>query len=343
MNKTLHILALGTALLMGASLKAEPAPYAPGLDSIKISDSERPAKGVVWYPAAKGSKTKRVQSNGVWNGEEAATGAVPADGRFPLVMLSHGMYGNHRNQNWLASDLAEQGFIVVAIDHPGTSTFARDPDQARALWERPKDISRAITHMLERSEFAAQIDPERIYMAGHSLGGWTAVMLAGGRFDPARFDAHCEGGARNVACGVLEGWQVAKSEEDRLIIAQDYSDDRIKAFALLDLGGTQTFSEDSLGRISAPMLIIGAPLAGTSIELDVESRALAAALTGADPRYIEPAGFTHFDFMGVCTEKGLAILKEEEPDDAIVCMNGTEARRAKHAMVVQEVRAFFSE
>lgn len=342
MKKTLHIAALGTAIFAGSLLHAETERFAPGLTAFSIADQDRPIEGVIWYPAPLESQTKRVQFNAVWAGENAAEGAETAQGRFPLVILSHGMYGNHRNQNWLASELAEQGYIAVALDHPGTSTFSRDADHARMLWERPKDISRTITHMLNTSEHAEHIDPDRIFMAGHSLGGWTAIMLAGGRFDADRFDDHCQGGARNIACGVLERWNVAKSAEDRTTIAQDYSDERIKAFAVLDLGGTQSFDAGSLGAITTPMLIMGAPLSGSGIELDVESRALAASLTSSDARYVEPADFSHFDFMGLCTEKGLAILKEEEPADAIVCQNGTDARRAKHAMIVSQITQMFA-
>lgn len=341
MNKTLQIAVLGSALLTASLITAEAGDYAPGLKDLSIASDSRPLNGVVWYPAASGAALSHVQSNPVWAGEDAAVNADVAEGRFPLVVLSHGMYGNYRNQNWLASELAASGYIVVAIDHPGTSTFLRDPDQARKLWDRPQDISRAITYMTQAHDLARQIDPDRIYMAGHSLGGWTAIMLAGGRFDAEGFDDHCQGNMRGIACDALDRWNVAKSKEDRRIIAQDYSDDRIKAFAVLDLGGTQSFDAASLGAIEAPMLVIGAPMSGSDIDLDVESRALAAALINSDVTYMEPVGTAHFDMMGVCTERGLAILKEEEPDDAIVCLGGTDARKQKHQMFADAIKTTF--
>lgn len=46
--------------------------------------------------------------------------------------------------NWLAPELAQQGYIVAAPDHPGTTTFNKDADQAAKLWERPHDLSRVI-------------------------------------------------------------------------------------------------------------------------------------------------------------------------------------------------------
>ena len=188
---------------------------------------------------------------------------------------------------------------------------------------------------------AGQIDPDRIFMAGHSLGGFTAVALAGGRFDPVAFDAFCAGAPDDLACGILSAWDVAKTKDDRIAIAQDLSDDRIKAVAVFDLGGAQTFSADSLGAVDTPMLVYAAPVTNSGLDLDVESRALAAALPAELTTYVEPTGLAHFDFLGACTEQGLAILTEEEPNDAFVCENGREPRQAHHAQIAAQVLSFF--
>lgn len=259
-------------------------------------------------------------------------------GVFPLVVFSHGMFGNARNQAWLAEQLVAQGYAVAAIDHPGTSTFNRDADHQRALWNRPLDISRLIDHLTDDP----RIDAQHIYMAGHSLGGFTAVALAGGQFNPDGFDAFCNRMPDDLVCGIFDRWNVAKTPKDRIAMAQDLSDDRIRAFAVFDLGGTQTFSADSLGAIESPMLVYGAPVDLEGLNLDVESRALVAALPAAVTTYLEPESLAHFDFLGVCTESSLAILKEEEPDDVFVCQNGREARRAEHVQIANEVAAFFA-
>jgi hypothetical protein len=45
--------------------------------------------------------------------------------------------------------------------------------------------------------------------------------------------------------------------------------------------------------------------------------------------------------MGQCTENGLAILTEEEPDDVYVCEKGTDERAGKHTQIAREVMSFF--
>ncbi|MCK0148998.1 alpha/beta fold hydrolase [Marivita sp. S6314] len=342
MTHNTHITALIAAMLASTALSAEP--FGTGMTPLEIRDTEgtRHLDGFVWYPTGAHEATERAHGNAVWEAIRVAPYAEPVDGTYPLVVLSHGMYGNSRNQAWLAEQLVADGFIVAAIDHPGTSTFQRDPDHAREMWERPRDITRTIDHLLDASDLAPLIDDARIYMAGHSLGGFTAVALAGGRFDADGFDAFCDSAPDDLACGILDRWNVAKTPEDRVTIAQDLSDDRISAIAVFDLGGAQTFSADSLGAVRTPMLVYGAPVANSGLDLDVESRALVAALPADLTTYVEPATLAHFDFLGQCTENGLAILKDEEPDDAFVCDNGRAARAAHHAKIAEQVSAFFN-
>jgi predicted dienelactone hydrolase len=342
MKYTLPITTLTALAISTASVLADG--YQTGMTELGVRDTngDRHINGIIWYPTDKIDGAVRAQGNAVWKPIKVHPNAEPATGKHPLVVLSHGMYGNHRNQAWLASLLTQQGYVVAAVDHPGTSTFNRDANHARELWKRPIDISRTIDHILENPTYSQHIDAENIFMAGHSLGGFTAVALAGGRFDPVKFDTFCATADADIACGVINKWQVAKTDADRASMAADLSDNRIKGFAVFDLGGTQSFSTNSLGAIEKPMLVLGAPKNVHGLNLDVESRALVSALPTASTEYLEPADMTHFDFMGQCTDKGLAILKEEEPDDVYVCENGTDARATKHVKIAELVMNFFA-
>lgn len=337
MTQTPMIAAAALAAMSFSSAHATEV-YQTGLVELRIADEARPLEGYLWYPTQVEGGSVRAHGNQVWEAIRVIPGAPAVDGARPLVVLSHGMYGNARNQAWLAAELTAAGYIVAAIDHPGTSTFQRDPDDARELWERPHDISRTIDHLLAQGD--VQVDPDRIYMAGHSLGGLTAVMLAGAGYDPERIDGFCADGLDDLVCGILAMWDVAQSPEDRVEIAGDWSDPRLAGIAVFDLGGTPAFSPESIAAIDTPMLVFGAPIANSGLNLDVESRALVALLPEGT-RYLEPETLAHFDFLGVCTPQGLEILQEEEPDDAFVCEDGTDARRAEHAMIAGEVIAFF--
>lgn len=320
--------------------------YQTGLTDLEIKDAstERNLEGYVWYPTDQAAELTTHHGNPVWAGIQAIEDADIASGRFPLVVLSHGMYGNAMNQSWLASRLAQQGYVVAAVSHHGTSTWARDADDARQLWERPRDVSRVIDHLLSSSDLSSSIDADRIFMAGHSLGGFTAIALAGGRYDGDSFNDFCVKHPGELVCGIFANWHVAQTPEDLGEMSADLSDVRIKGIAVFDLGGTQTFSTQSLAQIKTPLLVVGAPenILGSGLDLDVESRALIAALPKSNVSYLEPAGLAHFDFLGECTPQAVEILKEEEPEDVYVCIDGGMERRALHGMIAKTVTQFFA-
>ena len=340
MKNILHIAALGLCL---AASNAAASDVETGLAALAVSDdrADRPLEGFVWYPTAQTAGAQTHHGNPVWQGITAIADAPPMPGKRPLVVLSHGMYGNAMNQSWLADGLVDAGFIVAAVHHPGTSTWMRDADHARMLWDRPRDISRLIDHMLADPALAAHVDADQIFMAGHSLGGFTAVALAGGRFDGAAYRAKCDSAIGEMVCGIFDRWDVAQTPEDVAQMEQDLSDPRIKGFAVFDLGGTQSFSDASLAAIDTPMLVIGAPIANSGLELDIESRALVQMLPAASTRYLEPEDLSHFDFLGVCTPRAVDILASEEPGDEVICQDGGAARQEDHAMSLQDVVASF--
>lgn len=116
-----------------------------------------------------------------------------ADGKFPLILFSHGNGGMRmQNASW-CEHLASHGYIVVAPDHTGNCsvTFINgellifdDSKEARerSADDRPKDLSFLIDQMDlmnkgNDSRFLGKVDVERIGAAGHSFGGFTCTWL----------------------------------------------------------------------------------------------------------------------------------------------------------------------
>jgi predicted dienelactone hydrolase len=147
--------------------------YQTGLAHLRVEGTTRDLEGFVWYATEDDTAPAEHHSNAVWQGIEAIADARPAAGAFPLVVLSHGMSGNAMSQSWLAADLARQGFVVAAANHRGTSTWSRDPDDSRQLWERPKDISRTTTPCSPRTGSARMSIP--------AASTWQGIPSAGRR------------------------------------------------------------------------------------------------------------------------------------------------------------------
>ncbi|MFJ2224393.1 alpha/beta hydrolase [Streptomyces anulatus] len=145
-------------------------------------------------------------------GTHARTAARPAPGRFPLVLLSPGFGTPRATLTGLAEELASRGYVVATADHPYESTGTQlpdgrvltcaacdkvdaQPDQA-ARREVLADVSAGraddFSFLLDRLtgpdpawRHSRTIDPRRVGMAGHSIGGNAAssTMAADRRVD----------------------------------------------------------------------------------------------------------------------------------------------------------------
>jgi len=130
-----------------------------------------------------------------------------SEGPWPLIVFSHGFGGCAKQSKFLTEYLAEHGYIVIAPDHAdadcrrGTSgnlgARLQEMRAGRASWpERPfrqpetwtdkteadrrDDVLFAVSSMFDDRKYASFIDKDKIGIMGHSLGGYTALGLAGG-------------------------------------------------------------------------------------------------------------------------------------------------------------------
>ena len=300
---TLGLLSLGIAPVRAETYNAGVAEF-----TATHPDGSRNLNGHVWYPTHHEGAEDIVQDSKVWRTISGHRDAPVAAGAHPVVLMSHGMYGNALNQAWLAQELARAGVVSVLPNHPGTTTFDRDPEAARHLWLRATDLGVSLDAVIADARFGDHLDVSRVAAAGHSLGGYTVMAAAG---------AHT-------------------------LLQSDRSDSRLKTVMTFDLGGTQIFEPDSLGRVAIPVLVLGSGRQDMLIQ-DVESRALVAALPAGQVTHIELVEAGHFDFMGECIEGGYDILAREEPGDEMVCIHGTKHRAAQHrrisAIVIAHLRA----
>jgi pimeloyl-ACP methyl ester carboxylesterase len=104
-----------------------------------------------------------------------AAGAGP----HPVVILLHGFPGNERNLD-LAQDMRRAGWDVLYFNYrgswgtPGDFSFAHsiEDTQAAIAYLRKPDMAKSL-----------RLDPQRIVLIGHSMGGFMAVEAAA--TDPA--------------------------------------------------------------------------------------------------------------------------------------------------------------
>ncbi|MDG4823068.1 alpha/beta hydrolase [Asanoa sp. WMMD1127] len=153
----------------GGAAADAPGRYAVGLRILALARGpDRPLPTLVWYPAA------------------ARTGAVTrdaafAEGRFPLVVFSHGLQSRPEDHVQLTTRWAAAGFVVIAPAYPHTKKNA--PGYTRAdLVNQPADAW-AVVQAVSRLDtnpgdpFAGHLDTGDVVAAGHSGGAYTAAAM----------------------------------------------------------------------------------------------------------------------------------------------------------------------
>jgi predicted dienelactone hydrolase len=103
-----------------------------------------------------------------------------ANGKFPLVLVTHGGGGSHLLYRVVAQHLAENGYIVAMPEHHGNNRNDNSLEgQNINLTFRTRHIRLVIDTLLSDLELTAYIDSRQIFMIGHSMGGCTALAVAG--------------------------------------------------------------------------------------------------------------------------------------------------------------------
>lgn len=126
----------------------------------------------------------------VWTPPPAIRGARP------LVIFSHGYGGCAGQSRFLTAGLAQHGYVVVAPNHNDArcdggnrrdaSRRPEEPFRAPEQWsdntydDRRDDVRAIVKALSDSGPLRRRIDFSRIALAGHSLGGYTVMGLAGG-------------------------------------------------------------------------------------------------------------------------------------------------------------------
>lgn len=122
-------------------------------------------------------------------------------GPMPVVIVSHGAGGSRDGLAYLGRHWASHGYAVVHLQHAGSDAEVwRGLSQAAAMQairravadpqaaiDRLQDVRFAVDRLLAQPlDLAGRryaVDPQRVAVAGHSFGAFTALAAAGVTFD----------------------------------------------------------------------------------------------------------------------------------------------------------------
>ncbi len=226
-----------------------------------LGEEERTLRVRFWYPSdgAEGKAAEYTHEITVGGNEaigvdfsgQAINNAIAKEGKFPLVVMSHGFGGWAEHYSNLGEHIASRGYVVASIDHadervtgaPSFLTSFSNVLQNRSLDQR-QIIAKIISNANSASiGYAAAIDTDKIGLIGYSMGGFGAIRTAGAPYD---YSAESLGNLPEAAQQSIKDGTQETAPISALI-------------AIAPWGGTadnRSWNSDALSKITVPSLFI---------------------------------------------------------------------------------------
>ncbi|MEO0863096.1 MAG: dienelactone hydrolase [Pseudomonadota bacterium] len=235
-----------------------------GVDGTTVPLYDRPLTLEIWYPAADGTPPGGTYTARLRDGEtevtltgQAARNAAPAaQGRFPLIVVSHGYPGNRFLMSHFGENLASKGYVVVAIDHTD-STYADQAAFGSTLLHRPLDQAFVVDHMAALSGPLGRIlDTDNTGLIGYSMGGYGALILGGAGVTEASTEF-----SWGTPAGLLAQHLAGSDSHEALM------DPRIKAAVVIGPWGNNAgfWDIDGLSGLRVPTLLMAGGVDDVSV------------------------------------------------------------------------------
>ncbi|MEH2315775.1 alpha/beta hydrolase [Nostoc sp.] len=189
----------------------------------------------------------------------------------PVIVISHGLGLDSSNFQYLATHLASYGFAVVVPNHPGSDAkqlhsllngHAIEVAEPSEFKDRPLDVT-YILNQLEKdnqsdSRFKGRLNLQQVGVFGQSLGGYTALALAGAKINFQQLKQDCQPAALQntwnmsllLQCRALE-LSISKSDKD-----YNLRDERVKAAIAVNPITSSIFGKAGLSQTKTPVMIV---------------------------------------------------------------------------------------
>jgi predicted dienelactone hydrolase len=324
--------------------QAEGASESVGVRQISAPSEERgiDLDVTVWYPANAGGKLVTLGETIFFAGSSAMRDAPISEGKFPLILLSHGagLAGYAQALGWIAAPLAKAGFVVAAPTHPANTGPSRSAAETMKLWLRPRDITETLNAMDKDAFFKEHIDNDEKGILGLSMGGSTALAIAGARSDPKLLADYCDTDAHNASlCDWVRQSGVDLHATDLRPAARDNEDRRIRFAMAIDPAPVDVFDFKTFSQISIPLEIINLGQPG-KIPLTADASEIAKAVPSSTYSTIGDA--SHYSMFAECKPGASELAEYQKIGDAICSDGGGRTRSEIHAQLIDMTIAAFT-
>ena len=180
----------------------------------------------------------------------------------PLIVFSHGWGSVRTDLRYLAEHLASYGYVVAALEHPGSNFTAVNKAKKQQIapqefLDRPKDVSFILDELEKLNQTAnnplqGKLATNNVMVVGYSFGGGTALALAGGELQIENLKQRCQKNLAKANLGeILQCVAQALPEK-----TYQLRDTRIKQAIALNPTTSLIFGETGLTKVQIPTLIL---------------------------------------------------------------------------------------
>lgn len=322
-----------------SSSQAATIEFDAGVQQIVVRSQERGTDldVTVWYPTLPGGEAVLLGESVFFEGTEAMRNAPISTGRFPLILLSHGagLAGRAEAMSWIATALAKEGFIVAAPTHPGNTGPDRSAAETMKLWLRAPDLSETLDVITKNDAFQPYINADRTGALGLSMGGNTALSIAGARLDPELLANYCDTNDLNASlCDWVRLSGVDLHAMNKEVASRNNRDERIGFVVSIDPAPADVFAVGSFSEISVPVTLINL---GKEDEIPSTAQAVNIAKAIPDANYEVIKDASHFSMFAECKPDAAEIAVQEGIEEPICTDGNGDSRYAIHAQLIDMI------
>ncbi len=182
---------------------------------------------------------------------DLAIGANIAKGKFPLVIISHGSGGSNLVHRSIAFELVKNGYVVAMPLHPKNNY--QNNSMAGTLENyinRPLHIRASIDRISKDKSLVNNVDFNNVAVIGHSVGGYSALGVAGAKGDTKHIIDLCTKLKINAPFCAND-----KLTSQKIL---NKKDKRVKALVLLAPVGILFRDKNSLNDVGVPIFMLKA-------------------------------------------------------------------------------------
>ncbi|MBN4002119.1 alpha/beta hydrolase [Nostoc sp. LPT] len=183
----------------------------------------------------------------------------------PIIVFSHGFASVRTDLRYLAEHLASHGYVVAALEHPGSNAANTDlalQGKTRVMkpqefLNRPQDISFVLDELEKLKQtpnnpLQGKLATTNAMVIGYSFGGATALTLAGAELQLEHLKQRCK---KNLTILSL-GENIQCIAEELPENSYQLRDTRIKQAIALNPTTSLIFGETGLTKIQVPTIVL---------------------------------------------------------------------------------------